>query len=141
MTTQCNIESSITLEFEELQKMNIEYSPCPVAQQQCNSGKNRYFDIVPTEQSRVRLSCSQDYINASHIKMDVFPETSGYIACQAPLNATIDDFWRMVWEQSSGVIVMLTSLREKNVEKVSPSRHITFHFLKNAVRSVLARAK
>ncbi|PRP83455.1 receptor-type tyrosine-protein phosphatase C [Planoprotostelium fungivorum] len=110
------IDCLISAEFDEIQKLSAEEISCSTAAQKCNSNKNRYFDILPTDQSRVRLRCSQDYINASHITGET-PDCSTYIACQAPLSTTIDDFWRMIWEQACGVIVMLTSLREKNVEK------------------------
>lgn len=40
-----------------------------------------------------------------------------YIACQAPLQNTIEDFWRMVWEQQSKLILMITHLFENGTEK------------------------
>lgn len=38
-----------------------------------------------------------------------------YIACQAPLQNTVEDFWKMVWKEQTKVIIMLTGLTENGV--------------------------
>lgn len=45
-----------------------------------------------------------------------------YIACQGPMQNTIDDFWRMVWEQQSKVILMITQLFENGIVSLSAKK-------------------
>jgi protein-tyrosine phosphatase len=103
---------------------------------------NRYTNIWPYEYTRVKLQNTQssDYINASYVQYidsdegisDARPETVDtncirlmkedeskslyrrYISTQGPLPATFNDFWQIVWEQNSRVIVMLTKEEEMN---------------------------
>ena len=87
-----------------------------VANQPCNKSKNRYDTITPFDNNRVQLTKllnteGSDYINASYI--DTYTEKKSFIATQAPLVGTVADFWRMVYEAESWVIVMLGQEIEK----------------------------
>uniref|UniRef100_A0A667Y855 Receptor-type tyrosine-protein phosphatase n=1 Tax=Myripristis murdjan TaxID=586833 RepID=A0A667Y855_9TELE len=102
------------------------------ASREHNREKNRYPNILPCERlaffllsstddhSRVVLShtdghlCS-DYINASYI--DGYKEKNRFIAAQGPKPETVADFWRMIWEQKTATIVMLTNLKERKEDK------------------------
>ncbi|XP_052807952.1 phosphatidylinositol phosphatase PTPRQ-like isoform X3 [Mya arenaria] len=83
-----------------------------------NKPKNRWVNILPFDHSRVNLQQlddddpESDYINANY--MPGFHHQREFIATQGPLPGTIDDFWRMVWEQNVMVIVMLTQCKEGN---------------------------
>jgi protein tyrosine phosphatase len=55
-----------------------------------------------------------DYINASFI--NGYKQKDAYIATQGPLQNTVDDFWRMMWEYQCGNIVMLCQLEEDGEE-------------------------
>nr|XP_022306852.1 receptor-type tyrosine-protein phosphatase N2-like [Crassostrea virginica] len=103
-------------EWEGLCTYEADPSNTNIANDPANIRKNRYSDTVPYDHSRVILSTSSnasssDYINASTIT-DHDPRNPAYIATQGPLPHTVADFWQMVWEQGSVVIVMLTRLTE-----------------------------
>lgn len=85
-----------------------------------NSGKNRYPDIKAYDQTRVKLSTvnsiiGSDYINANFVLG--YKERKKFICAQGPMDGTVNDFWRMIWEQHLEIIVMLTNLEEYNKTK------------------------
>lgn len=86
-----------------------------------NCGKNRYKDILPFNHTRVVLNkdpleFGSDYINANFIRgSSGSPKT--YIACQGPLQCTLIDFWRMIWECNVSVIVMACNEFESDKPK------------------------
>jgi netrin-G3 ligand len=108
------------LEFKNLANVKAEPSRFVSANLQVNKFKNRLVNILPFESSRVCLQPlrgieGSDYINASFI--DGYRYRNAYIATQGPLNETVEDFWRMLWEHNSTIVVMLTKLREMGREK------------------------
>uniref|UniRef100_A0A5F7ZBW0 protein-tyrosine-phosphatase n=4 Tax=Cercopithecidae TaxID=9527 RepID=A0A5F7ZBW0_MACMU len=67
------------------------------------------------DHSRVRLLVldgdpHSDYINANYI--DGYHRPRHYIATQGPMQETVKDFWRMIWQENSASIVMVTNLVE-----------------------------
>lgn len=84
-----------------------------------NHAKNRYSNVLPLEKTRVVISKDtdgSDYINASYINGQIPGSDKAYICTQGPTKNTVDDFWRMIWEQNTSVIVMLT----KEIENTKP---------------------
>jgi len=85
-----------------------------------NRLKNRFVNILPFDHSRVKLlpadddECS-DYVNANY--MPGYNSKREFIASQGPMKSTVDDFWRMIWEQNVPLIVMVTQLEERGRER------------------------
>ncbi|XP_037294803.1 tyrosine-protein phosphatase Lar isoform X4 [Manduca sexta] len=109
--------TGMELEFKKLANMKADSSRFVSASLPCNKHKNRLVHILPYESTRVCLTPrdGSDYINASFV--DGYRYRAAYIATQGPLPDTTDDFWRMLWEHNSTIIVMLTKLKEMGREK------------------------
>uniref|UniRef100_UPI003AAF47AE receptor-type tyrosine-protein phosphatase H-like n=1 Tax=Centroberyx gerrardi TaxID=166262 RepID=UPI003AAF47AE len=80
-----------------------------------NRAKNRFTNVLPYDWSRVKLTSANhsensDYINANY--MPGYNSNRQYIAAQGPLPSTVNDFWRMIWEQSVKGVVMVTNCTE-----------------------------
>uniref|UniRef100_A0A8R1XMG4 Protein-tyrosine-phosphatase n=2 Tax=Onchocerca TaxID=6281 RepID=A0A8R1XMG4_ONCVO len=112
--------SAMELEFRHLATMKMSNSRCSVANLSVNRPKNRLINMVPYDSSRVILRPipgeeGSDYINASWI--DGYRQRCAYIATQGPIPHTVNDFWRMIWEHESSIIVMLVRAMETSREK------------------------
>ncbi|XP_077498926.1 tyrosine-protein phosphatase Lar isoform X3 [Amblyomma americanum] len=121
--------TGMELEFKKLANMKTQASKFVSANLPVNKFKNRLMNILPYESTRVCLQPirgvdGSDYINASFI--DGYRYRNAYIATQGPMAETTEDFWRMVWEHNSNIVVMLTKLKEMGREKCHqywPSEH------------------
>ncbi|CAG2256333.1 PTPB [Mytilus edulis] len=107
-------------EYEDLKQLSPRHTTNSANLDE-NKPKNRYTNILPYDHSRVILAPmvdeedSSDYINANYIPGYTYGKE--FIASQGPLPGTANDFWRMIWEQSVSIIVMLTKCSENNMDK------------------------
>ncbi|XP_066438624.1 tyrosine-protein phosphatase non-receptor type 5 [Eleutherodactylus coqui] len=107
--------------------------------------KNRYKTILPNPQSRVCLTSPDQeddplssYINANYIR-GYGEEEKVYIATQGPTVNTVGDFWKMVWQQHSPIIVMITNIEEVN-EKCTeywPEKHGVYEGIEVTVNHII----
>ncbi|RUS68991.1 hypothetical protein EGW08_023247 [Elysia chlorotica] len=110
-------------DFDDIKKLSSDLNhTLDEARLEENRVKNRYVNILPYDHSRVKLSIqpdephTMDFINANYIPG--FNSVREYIATQGAMYSTIPDFWRMMWEQNSRIIVMLSDLQEAGKRKV-----------------------
>ncbi|XP_077549260.1 receptor-type tyrosine-protein phosphatase T-like [Haemaphysalis longicornis] len=109
-----------TLKEEYMTTPKGQLHPWDIAKKQENKSRNRYGNILPYDHSRVILAPlpgfeNSDYINANYVPGYRFPRK--YIATQGPKQSTLTDFWRMVWQEGSCKVVMLTNLKEQEKTK------------------------
>ncbi|XP_013778053.1 tyrosine-protein phosphatase non-receptor type 11-like isoform X2 [Limulus polyphemus] len=139
--------STIEHRVKELSKENIQSSKAGfweefeyLQQQECkhlysrkegqrpeNRAKNRYKNILPFDHTRVILRdedpnvVGSDYVNANIIQAedDGSPDNGKkyYIATQGCLANTAEDFWRMVIQENTRVVVMTTKEVERGKNK------------------------
>lgn len=105
---------SFELEFNHLKQISQRYRtekvyPTSAGESDVNMRKNRYKDILPFDHSRYLLSQidnveGSDYVNANFLKGAA--NDHAYLAAQGPLPHTVNEFWRMLWECNTEIIVM-----------------------------------
>lgn len=117
-----DIESQLRQEFDSLKCKKSSVDCLSKFKAACcpqNMCKNRYYNVLPNEESRVKLHAlvegDGDYINANFVSCE--KARRKYILTQAPLPNTMNDMWRMIWQEKVPVIVCLTKLSEGEVQK------------------------
>ncbi len=74
---------------------------------------------VTVDHTRVVLNdadpevAGSDYINANYISGEVPGSEVRYVATQGCLPGTVNDFWSMIWQEKTRVIVMTTNEVER----------------------------
>ncbi|XP_032376926.1 tyrosine-protein phosphatase non-receptor type 11b isoform X1 [Etheostoma spectabile] len=143
-------------EFEVLQQQECKLLyPRKEGQKPENKSKNRYKNILPFDTTRVELReidpdvPGSDYINANYIRYIIVQskheegrhedEGKVFIATQGCLQNTVVDFWKMVYQENTHVIVMTTKEMERGRNKCVrywPDLHATKEFGKVLVRNM-----
>ncbi|GMR47508.1 hypothetical protein PMAYCL1PPCAC_17703, partial [Pristionchus mayeri] len=95
-----------------------------------NPGKNRHKD-PPTclDETRVALPDEKAYINASWT-YDLQKIARQYILTQTPLESTVEDFWKMIFEHKVICVVVLCDKTENGQEIMAdfwPTNNGDFH--------------
>ncbi|KAG2498937.1 hypothetical protein HYH03_003127 [Edaphochlamys debaryana] len=111
-----NDQALLSQEYNSLLECDV-LETVEAAEHTNNASKNRYVNVLPFDYNRVKISGDdgQDYINASLVQ-SAPEECPGwcYIAAQGPLASTVDDFWKMVFENNCSILIMLTRTVENN---------------------------
>lgn len=152
--------TSIEAEFRNIATSTVRIDELPAGVESKNRYANVL--PVPETRVHIRVQDNQpmdtieQYINANYIKVlahthhllyylieDNEPhfcdeqgpkeESQYYIACQGPMEETVQDFWQMIWENQCKIIIQLTDMSENGVarcaEYLPPSEVLDCHRL------------
>ncbi|XP_065560769.1 tyrosine-protein phosphatase non-receptor type 21-like isoform X2 [Artemia franciscana] len=115
------------LEFELIPKRKPHADFATAAHSE-NAPRNRYTDILPYEENRIRLTPSREnrfgYINASHISGSIGGLQKFYIAAQAPLFDTVSAFWQSIWESDVRIVILLCEIEQQNTNVKIPPQNL-----------------
>uniref|UniRef100_A0A3Q2XRD1 protein-tyrosine-phosphatase n=1 Tax=Hippocampus comes TaxID=109280 RepID=A0A3Q2XRD1_HIPCM len=133
-------------EFEVLQQQECKLLyPRKEGMKPENKSKNRYKNILPFDTTRVEIRDADpdvpgsDYINANYIRVSLLWLDKFFIATQGCLQNTVIDFWKMVYQENTRVIVMTTKEMERSRNKCVrywPDLHKTVEFGRVQVKNV-----
>ncbi|XP_046382152.2 receptor-type tyrosine-protein phosphatase T-like [Haliotis rufescens] len=99
-------------EFQMLAPPDYGEAKCGASED--NRVKNRHKSVLPYDGNRILLKQEEkndsDYINASFI--NGYRDNIRYVAAQGPSFKSVNDFWRLIWQENATKIVLLTQLAE-----------------------------
>ncbi|VDK88533.1 unnamed protein product [Litomosoides sigmodontis] len=117
-TTVATGVQGLMKEFNEIRASSIPPSQLVKTAFDKNPDKNRYKDVFCVDETRVVLNYppeTNDYIHANWV--NVVSTKKRFICTQAPKENTVEDFWRMIWQESCRSIVMLCNIMECGKKK------------------------
>uniref|UniRef100_A0A1I7ZRU1 Protein-tyrosine phosphatase n=1 Tax=Steinernema glaseri TaxID=37863 RepID=A0A1I7ZRU1_9BILA len=109
--------TKLTKDFNETRAASLK-APISRTAFDKNMDKNRYKDVICGDEGRVVLSWppghANDYIHANWVPVR---GEKRYICTQGPTEKTVEDFWRLVWQEKCRGIVMLCGVMEMGKKK------------------------
>ncbi|MCP9261728.1 Tyrosine-protein phosphatase non-receptor type 9 [Dirofilaria immitis] len=84
-----------------------------------NKDCNRYNNIICYDHTRIQCASDRDYIHANYVRTSLCNLPNNYICTQGPMDSTVNDFWRLVWQEKPKTIVMLCKVIECGKQKCS----------------------
>lgn len=114
------IETGVKQLSTEFLALKSETQPCnkPKSGHESHPEKNRYKDVYCIDETRVVLKWPEDnpndYIHANWVKINGLNK---FICTQGPTEKTIEDFYRMIWQEKAPCVVMLCNIMELGKKK------------------------
>uniref|UniRef100_A0A7E4V475 Protein-tyrosine-phosphatase n=1 Tax=Panagrellus redivivus TaxID=6233 RepID=A0A7E4V475_PANRE len=103
-----------------------------------NLTKSRYKDVPCWDKTRIVLTWPPgvpgDFVHANRVTHELL-ESQQFICAQGPLDSTVGDFWRCVWQEKVKNIIMLCKTQEMGKDKcaqyypLAPGGSMTHHGL------------
>ena len=75
-------------------------------------GRTRYTDIIAYNVNRYKIASDPTFVYNASIMLN-----GRAIACEAPQDNNLNEFWRMIWDATPTALVMLTNLFQGSTEK------------------------
>ncbi|CAD5224067.1 unnamed protein product [Bursaphelenchus okinawaensis] len=116
-TKYSNLEyAGIVAEFEEIQKESATLEKPEFKAFKENAARNKDTVENCPDATRVVLTCNvppaTDYYNGNHIRIPQLDRP--FMAVQTPMKNTINDFWRLVFQEACSVVLLLGDTKESD---------------------------